>query len=61
MVKSGDKDSDQDAGADGRDANANGEDAEAAMTAVTTVTGCDVAPSRPATASWLNTDVLSPF
>lgn len=29
--------------------------------AVTTVTGCDVAPGRPATASWLNTDVLSPF
>ena len=34
--KSGDKDSDQDAGADGKDANANGEDAEVAMMAVTT-------------------------
>lgn len=36
--KSGDKDSNQDAGADGKDANANGEDAEVVMTAMTTVT-----------------------
>ena len=29
--------------------------------AVTTAMWCDVAPSRPATASWLHTDILAPF